>query len=241
MAWPFARDQSPLTTSESPGNEERREQDREDAKGVALRAGLWSGAITAIASVAVALVASVFSYNAAVEAADTAYSREVGTAAFEDYLEVLVDAETVQARAVESIENGTTSVEREQLIDDLNESLAEVKEKKIPVDLALTGTTGDLAVLTIDLYGKNSGDLAKLLKDAVSDAGDPGSVSAFIGEKGRLTCATNAGRTTFTTAAQVILKLRKIPPEIDPNCYKDWKSDQTIILDHPKWEAGGFR
>jgi hypothetical protein len=240
MRWPFAREPSPPTNSEPSSKDEDRGKDRHHDRDLASRAGLLSGVITGIASVAAAIVVSVVSYNAAVEAADTAYSREVGTTAFSDYLEVLIDAETVQAHAVSSIQKGTTAAEREQLIDDLDETLAEIKEKKIEVDLVLTGTTGDLAVLSIDLYGKNAGDLATLLTDADSDAGDSESVSDYIGDKGRLTCAINAGRTTFTEAAQVTLKLRKVPPEIESSCYQDWMSPHTRVLDHPEWDAGGF-
>jgi hypothetical protein len=134
----------------------------------ARQAGLSAARLTALGAFFAVIFAAAGSYiqiesqlDAARDDARTAYEREIGTVALTTYLSALIDAEAEQGRVILAISEGTTSDERTELSAALDSVSAKLKAAKGPVDLIATQDVGNLAALSIDLYGANSGLLKR--------------------------------------------------------------------------------
>jgi hypothetical protein len=183
---------------------------RSDAKSsarLALLSSLGSALIGALSGLLVACLATLTTFTAlqeeveaATAAATTSYAREVGTQTLVDYVNILIEAESVHLRAIDALRNGSTPEQREQLSDDLNNASAAIKARKGPVDLIAVDDVDSLAALSIDLYGQNGGDLAAALEEHPE-----GSESAAADYQARYECEVDAGRTIFTRVAHDFL------------------------------------
>ncbi|MDF2048872.1 hypothetical protein [Arthrobacter sp. Cr_A7] len=203
----------------------------------------WIGGLGAVlAAVLAAYLTGLFtSWNvsdeidAAVSQANTAYTRDAGTAANTKYLGVLIDTEELHARVVKAIRGGIDKETKAKLIAEIDTKTGEMKAAKGPVDLIAEENLRHMADLSINLYGQNAGDLRAAL-EAVDSTPRPdlvqkyGSVPGYESEKGtRLHCAMSAGRITFTETAQKALGLRNDFPDFKDGCYTDW------IIEREKW------
>lgn len=154
--------------------------------------------------------------------ADTAYAREVGKEATAKYLGILLDAEKLNGQVISKIRSGIGSDDRAKLAGDIDGKIAELRAAKVLVDLVGSEDLRDMADLTIDLYGEIGGGLQGILASNNVD-----SLQDYDRDEGRLHCAMNAGRITFTDTAQQFLKLGEEKPDFTNNCYAKWMVDEN--------------